>query len=150
MICALEGSMRNMKLLFMLTSHITVISLLLTGCMREIKTIDEVNTLRFKDFVSSPSYVCIQTPYIEKEQFEKLTDIKIGIAEFSSQIDGTVLWVSEDKKSFKRFKLKNFYYDQSLHADKAGREAEYLCRKIDETACIKLDKNNHVFSIGDC
>ena len=48
------------------------------------------------------------------------------------------------------FKLKDFYYDQSLGADKAGREAEYVCRKIDETACIKLDKKNHVFSIEAC
>ena len=141
--------MKNIRLL-QLASHLTLMSLLLTGCMREIKINDEVNMLKFKDFVDNPHYVCIQTPYIEKEQFEKLTDIKIGIAEFSSQINGTVLWVSEDKKSFKRFKLKNFYYDQSLHADKAGREAEYVCRKIDETACIKLDKKNHVFSIEAC
>ena len=89
-------------------------------------------------------------PYIEEEQFEKLSGIKTGITEFSLQLDGTVLWVSEDKQSFKRIKLKDFYYDQNLGADKAGREAENVCRKIDETACIKLDKKNHVFSIEAC
>ena len=141
--------MKNIRLL-QLASHLTLMSLLLTGCMREIKINDEVKMLKFKDFVDNPHHVCIQSPYIEEEQFEKLSGIKTGIAEFSLQLDGTVLWVSEDKQSFKRFKLKDFYYDQSLGADKAGREAEYVCRKIDETACIKLDKKNPVFSIEAC
>ncbi|WP_159068629.1 hypothetical protein [Neisseria wadsworthii] len=123
-------------------------SLFLQGCVKEIN-IHESNSIKFDDMLEDTNYVCIQGPYIEKEQFEKLTGMKVSFGSYRQYDDGTVLWLSSNQKSFTRFKLKDFYYYKDYISSK--REEDYhICQSVYKSSCVNLDRNNHIFAIGDC